>query len=248
MSEEVSNTKPADSRKSYLYVMDYVKEKVKTGLLHPGDRLPTERQLCEELQISRGSLREGLRVLESLGVIYSLQGSGNFIANNFDASLLNILGFMYFLYSSDPESIMEFRWSIERAVLPLAVSRITEEEKRELLLILDRLERANTEEDRLDADRELHMSIVKASKNRMMIANYQALLTFIDSYISGVRARVIEGMRSRRMLEKAHRMYAQGITDGDLFMAEQGLETHISYTNLYAASAPSYQPLPDGGK
>lgn len=220
--------------------MDYVREKIEAGLLHPGDRLPTERQLCEELQISRGSLREGLRVLENMGVIHSLQGSGNFIATNFDSTLTEILGFMYFLSDADQESLMEFRWAIERAAIPLAASRISRQEKIRLLAITDQLEQAKTEEECLKADRMLHLQIIQASQNRILIAHYEALLSVIDTCISSLRARIIQGMRSRDMLEKAHRQYAQGIAEGDLFMAEQGLETHISYADLYTAGPSMY--------
>ena len=71
--------------------MDFVRQEVLAGALRPGDKLPTERELAAQLDISRNSVREGLRVLENLGVLSSTQGSGNYIALNFDDTISEMI-------------------------------------------------------------------------------------------------------------------------------------------------------------
>ena len=67
-------------KKSYLKVNDYIGEKISKGELKLGDKLPPERDLAKTLDISRNSIREGLRILENMGVVKSQHGAGNFIS------------------------------------------------------------------------------------------------------------------------------------------------------------------------
>ena len=62
----------------YQKVIEQIGEMIKTGYLKKGDKLPPERELVEQLGVSRTSIREAVRVLEILGVIESRQGEGNF--------------------------------------------------------------------------------------------------------------------------------------------------------------------------
>ena len=67
----------ASEQKSYQKVVEYVNQGIQDRKLKPGDRLPAERELAEELDISRNSVREGLRVMENIGILDSRRGSGN---------------------------------------------------------------------------------------------------------------------------------------------------------------------------
>ncbi len=60
-------------------VVDQIRELIDSGRLRPGDRLPSERQLCAQLGVSRVSVREALRVLESIGYVEVRSGSGAYV-------------------------------------------------------------------------------------------------------------------------------------------------------------------------
>lgn len=120
------------AEKTYDKVTEFIKEKIVSGEYGPGSKLPTERELALQLGISRNSVREGLRVMENIGVITSQQGSGNYISLNFDDMMSEMLSFMYFLKSINEEQIIEFRWMIEESALKLANKHITKEEKEKL--------------------------------------------------------------------------------------------------------------------
>ena len=62
-------------------LQEHVREYIIANALRPGDPLPTEAQLAEQLGVSRPILREGLRALESLGIIYSRRGEGRFVSS-----------------------------------------------------------------------------------------------------------------------------------------------------------------------
>lgn len=85
------------SLKSYSILVDYVKNQILQGHVRAGEKLPTERELAEKLSISRNSVREGLRVLQNIGVIRPTQGSGNYISEDFNSTISEVLSFLYFL-------------------------------------------------------------------------------------------------------------------------------------------------------
>ena len=76
----MKNSQENIKEKPYQLVIDHVREEVLHGNLRPGDRLPGERELAEQLGVSRNSVREGLRILENMGVTSSQHGAGHYIS------------------------------------------------------------------------------------------------------------------------------------------------------------------------
>ena len=219
--------------KSFERIVQYVKNEILKGRLRPGDRLPSERELADTLGTSRNSVREGLRVLENIGVVTSHHGSGNFISLNFDETMTEQLSFMYFLKGIREDQVTEFRRSMEWEAMYLAVERITEDEKQEMLEHLKKLEAVQTESARVRHDKAIHEILVKASRNDFLITNYKALNNLMDRYIRSMRARIISGMNSHNMLARAHRDLVEGVVEGNLEKGLQGLLKHFQYIQEY---------------
>ena len=178
-------------------------------------------------------MREGLRILENIGVITSQQGSGNYISLNFDETMSEVLSFMYFLKGMDERQVTEFRRFIEREAMLLAVKRADREQKQRLMIHLDGLEKAITEGDRVLHDKGIHRVLVESSRNDFLITNYQALTNLMDRYISSMRTRIISGMQSRNKLEYAHRKLVEGVVESNLEKGLAGLRDHFGYIEQY---------------
>src|SRR3712207_8380429 len=73
------------TEKSYEKVIEYVRNHILKKEFKIGDKLLSERELAVQLGISRNSVREGLRILERMGVLCSQQGAGNYIAGRFES-------------------------------------------------------------------------------------------------------------------------------------------------------------------
>lgn len=219
--------------KTYEKTVNYIKNRILDGTLRSGDRLPSERELAETLQSSRNSVREGLRVLENIGVVTSCHGSGNFVSLNFDETMSELLSVMYFLKGIREDQVTEFRRSMEWEAMCLAVERITEPEKQEMLMHLKMLETVKTEDERVLHDKAIHEILISASRNDFLITNYKALNNLMDRYIRFMRARIISGMNSHNLLAKAHRDLVEGVVEGDLDKGLQGLLEHFRYIEIY---------------
>lgn len=212
--------------RSYRKIIGYVKKKIADGKLSAGEKLPPERELAEELEISRNSVREGLRVLENMGVLDSHQGAGNFVTGEFDELLAETLSFMYILKKLDPAGITTFRHALERGAVYEAVRLADADEKKRMAEYLRLLEAAGTEEERAGYDRAIHTLFIDASRNICMIANYRALDRIMDEYIPKMREK-IAGSRLDTRLAEAHRLLACGFCEGDAKKAVRGLELHL---------------------
>ncbi|MGH2557596.1 MAG: FadR/GntR family transcriptional regulator, partial [Thermomicrobiales bacterium] len=68
--------------RSYEQVVEQIHDEIRSGALTAGQRLPTERELAESFGVSRGVVREALKVLASMGLVEARQGSGNYISAN----------------------------------------------------------------------------------------------------------------------------------------------------------------------
>ena len=219
--------------KSYQKVVDYVKQEIQVGRLKPGDRLASERDLAERLGSSRNSVREGLRLLENIGVLTSQQGSGNYIALNFNETMTDLLSFMYLLKGIGVDQVTEYRQIIEYEAMELAILRASEEQKTNIMIELAGLEAATTEETRVVHDKAIHRILVEASHNDFLITNYEALDNMMDRYIQSMRLNIISGMQSQNMLEQTHRMLAEAVAESDLAKGREGLERHFGYIEQY---------------
>lgn len=219
--------------KSYMKVREYIWNRLYAGEIKAGDKLPAERDLAELLQISRNSVREGLKTMENLGVIESQHGAGNFIARNFDKTLRDVMTFMYLLNNRSNEQITEFRYGWEWEAVNLLVGNLTDEQSENLMKHLENLETAVSEQERVKCDKALHYYLIEATNNEYMIANFRALTKTLDAYIPTMRSKIITGMQRDEDLKNSHRMIVEGIVNGDKEMALKGLSMHFQYIITY---------------
>src|SRR4051812_20123103 len=111
--------KPIQPQKVYVIAANRLAEQIKTGLWSPGARLPSERELSETLGISRASVRQALRALESIGILVSKPGAGHFVAEQNGAVPKNE-ALTSLVDHGDPQELMEARRALEPEVARLA--------------------------------------------------------------------------------------------------------------------------------
>ena len=104
-------------------VVEHVRREIEAGRLHPGDRLPPERELAQVMGLSRPSLRSGLRTLQTLGIVSSRRGAGTFIAEGPPQLGKAPLQFLAALYGFTLDQMYEARRILEVGAAGLAAER-----------------------------------------------------------------------------------------------------------------------------
>ncbi|MCZ7568889.1 MAG: FadR family transcriptional regulator [Ardenticatenaceae bacterium] len=151
-----------------------IKALIDQGVLRPGDKLPPERVLVKQLDVSRTALREALRVLETLNLIEVRRGRGAFVSTSGGARSDLSEKWAAWLSEHKQEVIYlhEIREGLDPKAAALAAERITEAEIDSLMEILARMEESIRDSDLKTAaqtDIEFHDAVNQASRNPFLI-------------------------------------------------------------------------------
>ena len=184
--------------KTYSNVIQYIKDLVQTGVLTEGDKLPTERELSLQLDLSRNSIREALRTMETLGIIESRQGSGNYLVGNIGKAFKETLIMMLLMSKINYREINEVRRAIELQAYEIALYKMSEEQLSKLNERLNALEYANNQ-DRIKSDREFHHELVAITNNTIMIAIMEAMADVFEEGIAHNLQEMNEKDRNKEM-------------------------------------------------
>ena len=174
---------PVKSTKVYEAVMEQIKDSVKSGELKRGDKLPSERELSEKLQVSRTSVREALKSLNMLGLIESKHGEGNFIKGNIEDSLLEPLSMVFLLIGSKNEEIIQLRRIIEPQCASMAAENITDSDLEELNEILIEMEKTSDDDLSAELDKKFHYKIAQSCGNMLISTIMFSVSALIEKYI-----------------------------------------------------------------
>ena len=95
--------------------------------LQPGQKIPTEMELCESLQVGRNSVREAIKILVSMGVLEIRRSEGTFVCKGFSNKMLDPLIYSLILEGGSTEKLIELRRIFEKGILQTAMEIITED-------------------------------------------------------------------------------------------------------------------------
>ncbi|WP_446899817.1 FadR/GntR family transcriptional regulator [Clostridium sp. LBM24168] len=225
--------RPIKSTKVYEQVIEQIKNMIIDGTLKKGDKLPSERELVENLEVSRTSVREAIRALQIMGLIECRQGEGNFIRQNFENTLLEPISIMFMLQESNPEEVLEVRRIIETETVALAVDKITKEQLDDLKRISDLFKVCRDEEKNVKYDKEFHYKIAKASGNLLIINILNAMSSLMDSFLKDARRKILIDENNLMVLAHQHELIYEAIRDKDALRASQEMKKHLDFTNEY---------------
>ncbi len=159
-------------------VFEQMKDNIITGEWSPGEKIPSENDLCKLFNVSRNTVRSAIQKLKAIGAVTSEQGKGTFVFKSIADSLIDSFIPLVSLDEEEMMDIVDFRDIIENESARLAAKRATDEDLEHIQRCLDSMI-ANTHDYKKFsmADYQFHLSIVKASKNRIF---YKAMLRLKD--------------------------------------------------------------------
>ncbi|PJN88126.1 FadR/GntR family transcriptional regulator [Bacillus sp. mrc49] len=121
------------SSKIYLDVVESLRRMIEADSLLPGDKIPSERELSDRLNVGRSSVREALRALELLGLIETRRGEGTFIRDFQEHKLVELLGTFFLQDKKVQEDLAETKRLIEIDCLRIVAFFTTAEEIKRLM-------------------------------------------------------------------------------------------------------------------
>ncbi len=153
-------------------IVDRLLQAIMEGELSPGQKIPTEMELCESLRVGRNSVREAIKVLVSMGVLSIRRSEGTFVTEGFSERMLDPMLYSLILAGGDSFAVIELRQLFETGVLRIAMGKRTDDDLRMLEAVYGEMEDlvrdGVTEEELLDIDIRFHRVLTAIVKNPLV--------------------------------------------------------------------------------
>jgi len=221
--ESVKGTSTAEE------VAERLRDMIHSGELSAGDKLPPERDLAKILGVSRPTLRAGIRSLSAVGILYSKQGAGTFVAARDESPTLDSspLRMLSALHGFTSDEMFEARLALEMSIAGMAAKRVTSEQMTTLAEeIAGMYASLNEPEQYLVHDMRFHQIVAAASGNRILTSLMNMVATILFEYRSKTVKRATDLKQSA---EQHHNIY-RALRDHDPEAAEKAMHDHLVET------------------
>ena len=208
----------------YRRAQQELKRYIERHNLRAGDSLPSESVLATELGMSRLSLREATKSLESLGVVEARQGEGIFVkAFSFD-SILDNLPYGLFVYGKSIQELFEVRSGMEQGLIGMVAERATPAHLDAIDAVVAEMDRcARTGEPIVDHDREFHRLLFAPLGNDLVI---RLIELFWDAYYR-LRQETHPQATNPRRVHRIHSDVVAALRTGDPERARAAMIAHF---------------------
>jgi GntR family transcriptional repressor for pyruvate dehydrogenase complex len=215
---------PIKSTRIYEEIVRQIKAMIAEGRLKSGDQLPPERDLASKFVVSRTSVREALRALESLGFVEIRPGEGTFVRQVSVEELIEPLALVLATQREAIGDLFEARRLLEPAIASLAARRATPDEVQEMERILDEqakdLDRGGTG---LTQDGQFHSAIAAAAHNQAITRIVHAIMDLLTQS----REESLHAPGRPQRSHQDHRRVLDAIRRRDEGAAERAMREHV---------------------
>lgn len=215
--------KQVDTRRLYQRIADQIRSLIDEGRFADGERLPPERDLAQQLGVSRPSVREALIALEIEGIVEVRMGAGVFVCPpaKTAATPPTALG-------ENPIELMNARAALEGSVIELACARATPELLAPVRRAVEAMRSAIAEgRSPLQHDREFHVAIAAMTGNSVLVRLVGELF---DGRHSPISSRVSARTESKQTWAKAfeeHESILHALENAEVLMAQAAMRAHL---------------------
>src|SRR5664279_2224647 len=214
---------PIEKRNTYELIAEQLLSEIGTRL-RPGDPLPTERELTATFKVGRSSVREGLRMLESKGVIEPV-GNGRFVVSELRSPLNRSFALLLSLDEANLSELYELRRMLEGEAAALAAVRRSDEDLAAMALAIGDMAKGLDDRDTYAAaDVRFHVAVAAATGNRVALHAMHAIRELLERALEQVYG--IPGSAARSLDQ--HRQILAAIEAGGAQDARTRMRSHLA--------------------
>lgn len=223
-------------------IVEQIIDLISRDVLKPGDRLPSERDLCKRFGVGRTSLREALRSLTVMGILEGRVGEGTFVNRGNSKHLEKTLQWGMLLDAKTVQDLIETRLMLESESASLAAVRATVQDLEAIRATVMGMAGALAQrEEFLAHDLEFHLLIAQASKNSILFSLLGTTRGYLQEWIKrtlGQGEEATDTVPQRAELSvKQHEEVVEAVSAGDAERARQAMSDHILSSSADLQSA-----------
>jgi GntR family transcriptional repressor for pyruvate dehydrogenase complex len=228
--------KPIEQKTTTELVAQRLVALLSDGTLRPGDKLPPERELAQQLDVSRTTVREALKLMTLSGLLEAKRGDGTYVRQEFTSFLSQQIEWPVLLSVHELDMIVEVREGLEVKAARLAAERATPEEIERIAVFRQLLEIKGRDIEReTDLDMEFHHAVADASHNELLCRLMLSLQNILRQYIA-----LSNQMTDRLETTVAeHQAIFEGIKAKDPVAAERAMIEHLAISKTWILNAIS---------
>ncbi len=222
---------PVKPRRLADEIADRIRHMILEGSLRPGDRLPAERQLAEQFETSRPTIRDALMVLEREGLL-QMQRGGLQVVDATEASIRDPLTALFHADPSVFNDYLEFRSVIEGAAASFAAHRASDVDRQNLKEAFDEILHSHDLADPVRearADAEFHIAIYEACHNLTILHIMRGMAELLRNDVFFNRSTLYPRTGYRDSTLMQHRAIFDAIMLGEPTVARNAAEAHIGF-------------------
>ena len=202
------------------------------GILRPGERLPSERELSERMGVSRPSLREALGDLQERGLLTSKAGAGVFVADVLGSAFAPALVTLFATHDEAVFDYISFRRDMEGLAAERAAHLGSDTDLAVIDAIFKKMETAHqkrnpADEAQLDAD--FHLAIIEASHNIVMLHMMRSMYELLREGVFYNRSIMFKQRMTRDHLLDQHRAMNIALQARDPAASRAAVADHLNY-------------------
>jgi GntR family transcriptional repressor for pyruvate dehydrogenase complex len=222
---EVRQVQPIEKISVTDHIVSNLKELITSGEMLVGDKMPTEKEVCETLKVGRSSVREAFRVLKAWGYVELIPGRGAFVARTTEDDTASIANW-FAINEMKIQDFMEVRLVIETLAVKLAIQHGKPADFEALTLINQKFKEAVEDYNVVQLvtlDELFHKAIVDATHNVLLIGIYK---TITDSFVD-YRTKSFSVKDNAIHALEPHNNIIQAILLKDVALATAEVANHI---------------------
>lgn len=226
--------RPVRPRRVTHEIVRQIQDLMGLGLLPPGSKLPPEREMAQQLGVSRPTLREAIGVLEHMGLLRSVQGDGTYVLNAAERCLLDPLQALITGSDERVAELAEFRTEVESWAAGLAAQRAQSTDLRLMEEILGEMEREITEGKPVHGlDAEFHVALARAAHNAVYYHVANTIFNLLAEVTKLSHERIFRGEKEQMALLEEHRAIYGAVSQRDPQKAGELMREHLLRTEKW---------------
>jgi len=238
--------KPIVKKRVYQEIISQFVEMLRDDRIKVGERLPSERALADMFQVSRPSVREALRVMETIGLIETRPGGGAFVTDLNLAPFINTFAPLITRREGFEMELLDLRELLEVKAVELAAKSAKQEAVESLGKIIQKMSLAlETRDIELSAlcDIEFHKKIFESSGNYILLQVAGYVNSLMEISIKGNRALLLKEEDNATKLYSEHKSIFEAIKKNNPVLAREQMNQHINRVRVLYQETLKKKPL-----
>jgi GntR family transcriptional repressor for pyruvate dehydrogenase complex len=210
-------------------ILEQLENMILEGSLAPGQKLPPERELAKQFEVSRPSLREAIQKLEARGLVTRRQGGGTYVKNQLEGGMTDPL---FDLISKHPESqfdLLEFRHALEGIAAYYAAFRGNSTDFKFVTECFEAIAEVDDIATQAKAINAFHFAVAEASHNVVLLHLIRGMKSLLEQNIQQNLTVLVQKPEAKAQLAEHRKALFDAVIKGEPLLAREASNAHLAF-------------------